>query len=99
MPTKSELVSKIEELIGGRLSSLDRMTKDDLEKLYLVLSDPKSLLKMGLRSRRGEIQSISESIGLPKPPVDLNEVSEALGDPLKGLSLLLEITKKLEKRS
>ena len=100
MPTKSELVSKIEELIEVRLSSLDRMTKSDLEKLYVTLLEPSNLLKMGLKSRRGEIESVSESLGLPKLPVDLGEIGDILGDPLKGLSLLLEISKNLgEKKS
>ena len=67
MPTKSELVSKIEELIEVRLSSLDRMTKSDLEKLYITLLEPSNLLKMGLKSRKGEIESVSESLGLSCP--------------------------------
>lgn len=99
MPTKSETVSQIEGLIGTRLSSLDRMTKKDLEKLYSTLSQPKNLLKMGLRSRKDEIKDITESLDLPELPVGLTDITEVLGDPLKGLSLLLKISKKAGEKS
>jgi len=91
MITKGELVSKIEGLLGARLGSLDRMTKVDLERLYSILREPRSLLNIGMRSRRGEIERIGRSLGLPKPPAKLGEIGDILGDPLKGLALLLEL--------
>lgn len=94
MSTKGELVSGIEGLLGVKLGSLDRMTRGDLEKLYALLSNPRSLLAIGLRTRRNEVESISESLGLPEPPIELSRISDVLGDPLKGLALLLELSKR-----
>ena len=98
LPTKRELVAELEGLIGLRLRSLDRMTKEDLHRLRAALSEPGTLLTIGLRSRRGEIATIGEAMGLPQPPVEPDRMSAALGDPLRGLSLLLEIGKKLGER-
>jgi hypothetical protein len=97
LSTKGELISGIEGLLGVKLSSLDRMTRGDLEKLYAVLSNPRSLLAIGLRARKDEVESIAEALGLPEPPIELSRISDILEDPLKGLSLLLELSKKLSK--
>ena len=96
---KEQICDKIEDLLGTRLSSLDRMTNKDLEKLYSTLSQPKNLLRMGLRSRKDEIKDITESLDLPELPVGLIDITEVLGDPLKGLSLLLKISKKADETS
>jgi len=96
---KEQICDKIEDLLGTKLSSLDRMTNKDLEKLYSTHSQPKNLLRMGLRSRKDEIKDITESLDLPELPVGLTDITEVLGDPLKGLSLLLKISKKAGEKS
>lgn len=78
MPTKEKIVEKICGLLGTKLKSLNRMTKKDLAKLLNLLIEPVSLVEIGIRSRK---------------PV-IGKIDELLSDPLRGLQLLMELSKK-----
>jgi hypothetical protein len=74
--TKEEVVKELGQLLGVELTSLDRMTKDDLVKLRDLLSDIRNLVQIGVRSKKPVVAKIDEIIR----------------DPLKGLQLLLELS-------
>lgn len=78
MPTKKEIVEQLEELLGTKLASLKRMTKEDLMKLLNILVEPVSLVQIGIRGRK---------------PV-IGKIEELIEDPLKGLQLLMELGEK-----
>lgn len=57
MADKTEIVGKISAILGVKLESMERMTKEDLEKLLKMLEEPTALLKTGFKSLRGQART------------------------------------------
>lgn len=78
--TKKQVVEEIWKLLGLKLKSLDRMTKEDLEKLRNILLNPVNLVEIAIRGKKPAITKLDELIR----------------DPLKGLQILIEMSEKIE---
>lgn len=77
---KRKLVEQLQTLLGTELSSLNRMTQKDLQKLLAILQEPASLVQVVIRSK--------------KPAI--GRIEELLENPLKGLAFLLRLSEKGE---
>lgn len=73
--TKKQIVAEIGKLLGLKLKSLGKMTKEDLEKLRNILLNPVNLVEIGIRGKKSAITRLDELVR----------------DPLKGLQILLEM--------
>jgi len=88
LPGKEELVKRISETLEVKLESLDRMTKEDLEKLAEALADPSNLIRVAVKQVRGKArEELTRPLRelLDRPLIDLLErrgVSGEGGGPL-----------------
>lgn len=70
MADKTELVEKINGLLGVKLESLERMTREDLEKMLKVLGDPASMIRLGVDRAEAELKRPLREF-LDRPVMDL----------------------------
>jgi len=87
MTEKAELISIISEILGIKLASMERMTKEDLERLQKHLTEPGTLIQItqtGIRGLRGKArEELTKPLRefLDRPLIDL---LESLGGRAEG---------------
>lgn len=57
LPTKEALCDEISAILEVELSSLERMTNEDLEKLLVALKEPSKLIQTGIKQLRTKARS------------------------------------------
>lgn len=73
--TQKQIVAEVTKLLGLKLKSLAKMSKEDLEKLRNILLNPANLAEIAIRGKASAI----------------TKIDELLRDPLKGLQILLDM--------
>lgn len=60
MKTKKEIAEEIFRLIGTELKSMEKMSREDLEKLLEILQSPIELVQVGMRIKKQPLEAIDD---------------------------------------